>query len=120
MRQRRPATSVRQLALVAALGALGTLAAGLGVPPATQAADAASEREDLATILRELSLIDRLALNAEAVAPQKGRYHFDYRRFHADLTRVSAGIEDYLTPPRAQPRDPVVLSDHYREESPSP
>jgi len=118
MRQRSPATSVRQLALIAAFGALGTLAAGLGAPLVTHAADAASEREDLATILRELDLIDHLAVDAEVVAPQKGRYHFDYRRLHADLTRVHAGIEDYLSPPRAQPRDPVVLSDHYREESP--
>ena len=99
--KRSPATSVRQVALVAALGALGTLAAGLSAPLPARAADAASERADLASIQRELKLIDRLALNAEAVAPQKCRYHFDYPRFRADIERVRAGIKDYLNPPRA-------------------
>ncbi|WP_405045738.1 RAQPRD family integrative conjugative element protein [Pseudomonas aeruginosa] len=35
-----------------------------------------------------------------------------------DLQRVRAGIQDYLTPPRAQPRDPVELSGDYRQSSP--
>lgn len=115
-----PATRVRRLALVAALAALGILAAGLGAPLPARAADAASEREDLAIMERQLNLIDRLALNAQAVAPEKSRYHFDYIRLRADIARVRAGIQDYLNPPRAQPRDPVVLSDRYREASPSP
>lgn len=118
--KRSPATSVRQLSLVAALSALGTLAAGLCAPLVTRAADAASERADLAVIVRELDLIDRLAVNAEAAAPDKSRYHFDYPRFHADITRVRAGIQDYLNPPRAQPRDPAALRGAYRQETPSP
>ena len=120
MRQRRsPATSVRHRAMaIAAL--VVAFAAGLGAPLLTCAADAASERADLAVILRELNLIDRLADNAQAVAPQKTRYHFDYRRLRGDVSRVRSGIQGYLSPPRAQPRDPVVLSGQYREENPSP
>lgn len=115
MRDRRsPATSVRHRAIaVAAL--VVAFAAGLGAPSLARAADAASERADLAVILRELNLIDRLADNAEASAPQKSRYHFDYRRLRGDVSRVRSGIHDYLAPPRAQPRDPVVLSGEYRE-----
>lgn len=118
--KRSPATSVWQLALAAALGALGTLAAGLSAPLVTRAADAASERAELATIVRQLNLIDHLAANAEAAAPEQSRYHFDYPRLHVDITRVRAGIQDYLSPPRAQPRDPAALSGDYREEKPPP
>nr|WP_273649646.1 RAQPRD family integrative conjugative element protein [Pseudomonas aeruginosa] len=39
-------------------------------------------------------------------------------RVRKDLQRVRAGIQDYLTPPRAQPRDPVELSGDYRQSSP--
>lgn len=116
------ATSLRHVGLVAAIGALGvlgTLAAGLSASLTARAADAASERADLAIIVRELNLIDRLALNAQAVAPEKGRYHFDYPRFHVDIARVRAGIQGYLNPPRAQPRDPAALSGAYREDKPS-
>jgi len=117
--KRSPATSVRHRAIaIAAL--IVSFAAGLGAPFPTHAANAASERADLAVILRELNLIDRLADNAQAVAPQKSRYHFDYRRFRNDISRVRSGIQGYMSPPRAQPRDPVALSGQYREGSPSP
>jgi RAQPRD family integrative conjugative element protein len=116
---RSPATTVRHRAItVAAL--VVAFAAGLGASFATRAADSASERADLTAILRELNLLDRLADNAQAVAPEKSRYHFDYPRFRADITRVGAGIQDYLSPPRAQPRDPMALSGDYREGSRSP
>jgi RAQPRD family integrative conjugative element protein len=120
MRQRRsPATSMQHRAIaIAAL--VATFAAGLSAPFPACATDAASERADLAVILRELNLIDRLADDAEASAPQKARYHFDYRRLRGDIGRVRSGIQGYLAPPRAQPRDPVVLSGEYREGSPAP
>ncbi|MGH8269164.1 MAG: RAQPRD family integrative conjugative element protein [Steroidobacteraceae bacterium] len=101
-----------------ALAAL--LVAGLSAIPAARAGDAAAERADLATIIRELNLIDRLALDAQAAAPSDDRYHFDYARLEADLARVRGGINDYLTPPRAQPRDAIVLSGDYRRESEEP
>ncbi|MBN4664309.1 raqprd family integrative conjugative element protein [Pandoraea nosoerga] len=82
-------------------------------------ADNTPEREQLAALGRQLDLIDRLAEHAAHNAPQqRARYHFDHARLREDLQRVRAGIQDYLTPPRAQPRDPVELSGDYRQSSP--
>ncbi|HBN8606936.1 TPA: RAQPRD family integrative conjugative element protein [Pseudomonas aeruginosa] len=83
------------------------------------AADDGIEREQLAALVRQLDLIDRLAEHAAHTAPQqRARYHFDHARLREDLQRVRTGIQDYLTPPRAQPRDPVELSGDYRQSSP--
>lgn len=83
------------------------------------ASTAAIEREQLAVLVRQIDLIDRLAEHAANIAPQeRARYHFDHARLREDLQRVRAGIQDYLTPPRAQPRDPVELSGDYRQSSP--
>ncbi|WP_241286792.1 RAQPRD family integrative conjugative element protein [Pseudomonas aeruginosa] len=82
-------------------------------------ADDTPDREQLAALARQLDLIDRLAEHAAHTAPQqRARYHFDHARLRKDLQRVRAGIQDYLTPPRAQPRDPVELSGDYRQSSP--
>ncbi|HHM5731496.1 TPA: RAQPRD family integrative conjugative element protein [Pseudomonas aeruginosa] len=82
-------------------------------------ADDTPEREQLAALARQIDLIDRLAEHAAHTAPQqRARYHFDHARLREDLQRVRAGIQDYLTPPRAQPRDPVELSGDYRQSSP--
>ncbi|HBN9505210.1 RAQPRD family integrative conjugative element protein [Pseudomonas aeruginosa] len=87
--------------------------------PAVAADSLALEREQLAALARQLDLIDRLAEHAANTAPQeRARYHFDHARLRDDLQRVRAGIQDYLTPPRAQPRDPVELSGDYRQSSP--
>ena len=90
-------------------------------------ADDTPEREQLAALARQLDLIDRLAEHAANTAPQeRARYHFDYVRLHADLQRVRAGLQDYLVPQRAQPRDPVPLAGDYvhrdraNDEEPSP
>ena len=97
-----------------------------GASPAS-AGDASAEHEQLATLARQLDLIDRLAEHAASTAPQaRARYHFDYARLRADLTRVRAGLQDYLVPQRAQPRDPVPLAGDYvrreraDDEEPSP
>lgn len=80
------------------------------------AADDGYEREHLAAVARQLDLLDRLAKQSASTAPEsRSRYHFDYRRLDADLQRVRAGITDYLTPQRAQPRDPSVLLGDYRQ-----
>ncbi|QJY33305.1 raqprd family integrative conjugative element protein [Diaphorobacter sp. JS3050] len=97
--------------------------------PAVQPAiaDDTPECEQLAALARQLDLIDRLAEHAGNTAPQaRARYHFDYARLHADLRRVRAGLQDYLVPQRAQPRDPVPLAGDYvrrdrpDDEEPSP
>jgi RAQPRD family integrative conjugative element protein len=87
------------------------------------AADDALEREQLATLVRQLDLIDRLAEHAANAAPQTpARYHFDHVRLRADLKRIRAGLQDYLVPQRAQPRDPIPLTGDYvrRDERPEP
>ena len=83
------------------------------------AADGDSERERLAAVVRQLETLDYL-LEGGANEPRHGeRYYFDYARLREDLARVRAGIRDYLTPQRAQPRDPVPLLGDYRRESSS-
>ena len=85
------------------------------------AGDSAIENAQLAQLLRQLDLLDRTAHQASIGASRDTRYRFDYARLHADIARVRAGIEDYLTPPRAQPRDPTSLNGEYRiERGPSP
>lgn len=80
------------------------------------AADDALESTQLALILRQLDTIDRTADLASASAASNSRYRFDYARLRTDLARVRAGIEDYLAPPRAQPRDPTPLDGEYRTD----
>lgn len=106
--------------------ALALIIALAGASPAS-AGDAAAEHEQLAALARQLDLIDRLAEHAANTAPQeRARYHFDYARLRADLKRVRAGLQDYLVPQRAQPRDPVPLAGDYvrrdraDDEEPSP
>lgn len=87
----------------------------------SSAGDESIERERLTAVLRELDAIERLTRESELAAPTSGtRYHFDYARLRADLARVRAGIEDYLVPVRAQPRDPQALQGDYRREAAAP
>lgn len=106
--------------------ALALIIALAGASPAS-AGDATAEHEQLAALARQLDLIDRLAEHAANSAPQeRARYHFDYARLRADLKRVRVGLQDYLVPQRAQPRDPVPLAGDYvrrdraDDEEPSP
>lgn len=93
-----------------------TLSLALGFPARAYADDATPEQARLAAALRQLDAIDRL-IAQETAQPrdERRRYHFDYRRLTADLARVRAGIRDYLSPPRAQPRDPAELLGDYRQ-----
>lgn len=110
----KPTTDCRRapaLALVLAVALTNATPASAG--------DASPEHAQLATLARQLDLIDRLAEQAAHTAPQqRARYHFDHARLREDLQRVRTGIQDYLTPPRAQPRDPVELSGDYHQSSP--
>lgn len=106
--------------------ALALIIALAGASPAS-AGDATAEHEQLAAIARQFDLIDRLSEHAAGTAPQeRARYHFDYTRLRADLKRVRTGLQDYLVPQRAQPRDPVPLAGDYvrrdraDDEEPSP
>ncbi|EOE0842260.1 RAQPRD family integrative conjugative element protein [Ectopseudomonas hydrolytica] len=78
--------------------------------------DATPEHARLAAVLRQLDSIERLVAQQAAQPPDvRASYHFDYGRLAADLERVRSGIRDYLTPSRAQPRDPAELLGEYRQ-----
>jgi RAQPRD family integrative conjugative element protein len=110
MTQRRPVTSTwlcqQVLALVTGLSALSV----------TSASDTAVENGRLAALVRQLDVIDRMAQTSETLTSPRARYHFDYSRFRSDIERVRAGVEDYLKPSRAQPRDPDALGAEYRRD----
>lgn len=89
---------------------------GLCLTAHAGADDATPEHARLAAALRQLDSIERLVARQAAQPPdERARYHFDYGRLAADLERVRGGIRDYLTPSRAQPRDPVELLGDYRQ-----
>jgi RAQPRD family integrative conjugative element protein len=48
------------------------------------------------------------------------RFFFDYQRLAGDIARIRHGLEDYLTPSRAQPRDTVELSGQYTKQGRKP
>ncbi|HRY88407.1 MAG TPA: RAQPRD family integrative conjugative element protein [Rubrivivax sp.] len=97
-----------------AAAALVFAAAGIAPAVAADAPDNTAEREVLAAVVRQLDLLDRLAERAAAVSPpERARYHFDHARLREDVKRVRAGVQDYLIPQRAQPRDPVPLAGDY-------
>ncbi len=88
----------------------------LGVPLTARADDVAPELARLAATLRQLDALERMVEHSAAHAPVAPgeRYHFDYSRLLADLALVRAGIQDHLTPSRAQPRDAAELTGDYR------
>lgn len=96
------------------LGLAGLASAAAADAPDNAGSSAIVEREMLAAVTRQLDLLERLVERAAATSPQElARYHFDYLRLRADLQRVRAGVQDYLVPQRAQPRDPVPLAAGY-------
>jgi len=74
-----------------------------------------SEHARLAVLVRQLDLLERIAAESQTLPTSQPttRYHFDYPRLHTDLQRIRSGIYDYLTPQRAQPRDPVEITGQY-------
>ncbi|WP_154923329.1 RAQPRD family integrative conjugative element protein [Klebsiella grimontii] len=81
-----------------------------------------TEREELTLLLNQLNQIEA-SLNRAQQSARTGineRYYFDYPRIHSDITTLRSGIEHYLTPARAQPRDTATLVGQYREEKTTP
>lgn len=84
-------------------------------------AASAYEQEQLSLIQRQLDTIELLstgAMEAGEAEPDE-RYHFDYPRLIQDIQRIRQGVKDYLSPSRAQPRDPSELVGEYRLDTPS-
>lgn len=80
------------------------------------AADSEVENVRLAALVRQLDMLERLAADSPPPSNADTRYHFDYARLRQDLARIRTGIEEYLSPSRAQPRDPQMLSGDYSRE----
>ena len=55
---------------------------------------------------------------AQADPADRGRFFFDYRQATSDLNTIRSGIDRYLEPSRAQPRDPSYVAGNYRRERP--
>lgn len=95
-----------------------TLALALGSATPAAAGDTAPEHAQLAALVRQLDMIERTAQHSASLGrDERARYHFDYARLCADLKRIRAGVQDYLVPQRAQPRDPVPLAADYTRTS---
>lgn len=79
-----------------------------------QAEPTAQERLHLAGLLRQLDAVMK-QVQASAALPtdEHARFTFDYARLSAELDLVRQGIEDHLTPSRAQPRSLPELTGHY-------
>ncbi|NMX64377.1 conjugal transfer protein [Pseudomonas sp. WS 5079] len=68
-----------------------------------------------------LDTLDTLVLRVSRdEAPESNtRYRFDYPRLTQDIQRIRQGVQDYLSPSRAQPRDSTELVGEYRLDTPS-
>ena len=104
---------------------LWPVAVVLALPSFGATAESSREAHELSLVIRQLgtleTLVDRAERQARIVADQDDvRFAFDYERLRADLQRVSAGIEHYLSPSRAQPRDNGLLLGQYRNERNAP
>lgn len=94
----------------------GLLAVLLGTQ-ASLAADSPSEQTQLAIVVRQLDMLDRMAAHgANLPRDDESRFHFDYAGLQGDIARIRAGINQYLSPQRAQPRDLVPLKGDYSQE----
>ncbi|WP_409265140.1 RAQPRD family integrative conjugative element protein [Pseudomonas sp. KCJK8521] len=84
----------------------------------TAAAQDVREASDLGLMQRQIYAIELLADRAQSSATRTdgARYRFDYSRLATDLQRVRHGINNYLSPSRAQPADLVELSGEYDAE----
>ncbi|WP_112196209.1 RAQPRD family integrative conjugative element protein [Pseudomonas sp. LG1E9] len=84
-------------------------------------AASAHEQDQLSLILQQFDTLERLATQAEAAstAEPDDRYRFDYSRLIRDLQSIRSGVRGYVSPSRAQPRDPAELVGNYRIDTPS-
>ncbi|WP_454834377.1 integrative conjugative element protein, RAQPRD family [Pseudomonas lini] len=81
----------------------------------------AHEQDEFSLILQQLDTIERLVTRAKTASTAESveRYRFDYPRLTQDIQRIRHGVQGYLSPSRAQPRDPTELVGDYRLDTPS-
>ncbi|MBK5395465.1 RAQPRD family integrative conjugative element protein [Pseudomonas sp. TH39(2020)] len=83
-------------------------------------AASAHEQSQLSLVLQQLDAIERLATRTDTASTSESveRYRFDYPRLTQDIQRIRHGVHSYLSPSRAQPRDPAELVGDYRLDTP--
>ncbi|NAO28890.1 conjugal transfer protein [Pseudomonas syringae pv. dysoxyli] len=93
----------------------------LAIVDGSSYAASAHEHDQLSLVQQQLDTIEHLATRAEALHASEPdeRYRFDYPRLTLDIQRIRQGVQDYLSPSRAQPRDPGELAGDYRLDTPS-
>ncbi|QLH61926.1 RAQPRD family integrative conjugative element protein [Serratia symbiotica] len=82
----------------------------------------ASEKDELALVMRQLDQVQASLDRARVVANQEqdARFYFDYQQATRDITIMKQGISTYLEPSRAQPSSrSASVSGQYRAEEPS-
>lgn len=89
---------VRRSAIVFALG---------GLVCSQALASDGFERKQLALVIKQLENAQQVSSTArKQITPTDAdRFWFDYERMERDLKKIQHGIEHYLTPDRAQPRE---------------
>jgi RAQPRD family integrative conjugative element protein len=67
-------------------------------------------------IEKQLEITEHLAnrANTTNTPNESARYRFDYLRLIQDIQHIRQGVQGYLSPSRAQPRDPSELVSEYR------
>lgn len=85
-------------------------------------AQSETEREQLKLVLEQLKNIEQIARQSEQSVQRTAsdRYSFDYTQFNKDIEAVRIGVQNYLTPIRAQPREVVDLEATYQKEKKVP
>ena len=80
-----------------------------------------SEQASLALVLTQLDQMQSTLQRAQAQADEAptARFFFDYSQASVDIQVMRNGINNYLTPTRAQPRNMAGLSGLYRREGSS-
>ena len=83
----------------------------------------ASEKDELASVQRQLDQVQASFERARVAAAQadpadRGRFFFDYHPATSELYTIRSGIDRYLEPSRAQPRDPSFVAGNFRRERP--
>jgi len=81
----------------------------------------ASEKDELAQVMRQLEQVQASFDRARSLSPQSaedGRFYFDYIRARQDIQAMKQGISQFLEPSRAQPRDAAAVEGRYRQERP--
>lgn len=84
-------------------------------------AAAGTERVNVEVMIRQLNALEDTARRSAQINEDPNRrYLLDYKRLTEDITLVRQGLKNYLSPTRAQPRDPVELSGSYTTEGRQP